>query len=361
MSTPPSANIPNHNLPHDNTAARVLTAIHTPNTAGTGSRSKAAPSRTQPDGSTPCSSDSHHATPSRRQSHTHTNGTTPTTTIETAPLYHAPSPLWAVRNALHAQYIEGWIATRAHARALEQVLAGDLDDATAVENALEESLRLGEIDSLPPKSLWQRMMHRAPYEDDRYPILRNRPKIASPTALRAAESAIASLRAAQYLRRQWYPSNCEDILRLHGVLFDEIYPWAGQRRIVEISKGNTSFCPTNDFEQVERHIDELLAAWLRWQPGMGRAAEQLAELATWILWWHPAREGNGRTTMMALCALAHARGITLHVDRIHRDEWMQASRTALSGFSRKTPSGHPGSEAFVPLFRAMISTAILPS
>jgi cell filamentation protein len=79
-------------------------------------------------------------------------------------------------------------------------------------------------------------------------------------------------------------------------LFQNIYPWAGEKRNVEISKDNKQFFPTTHFENAYRFIDILILDYKNIQKkNKQQLAEKLAEILDTINYLHPLREGNGRT------------------------------------------------------------------
>lgn len=70
-------------------------------------------------------------------------------------------------------------------------------------------------------------------------ILRNNLGIVSKEALNAAEREITSMRMGEL---SIYPVkgnfNLQHLQEIHRFLFQDVYPWAGQLRTVNIAKGN---------------------------------------------------------------------------------------------------------------------------
>ena len=73
---------------------------------------------------------------------------------------------------------------------------------------------------------------------------------------------------------------------IHAYLFDEIYPFAGIIRDVNIAKGNFRFAPVMYLEASLKHIDAM----------PHQTFEQYVEMNV----AHPFREGNGRATRIWL-------------------------------------------------------------
>jgi len=125
-------------------------------------------------------------------------------------------------------------------------------------------------------------------------VLRNIPDIRDPRLLAAfeANATIARLVAldAGPLKGQF------DVLHfraIHKYIFQDVYPWPGQFRTVNISKGGAMFAAA-------LFVDSALEAILRKLPGesylAGADRESFARRAAFYLInaVHPFREGNGR-------------------------------------------------------------------
>lgn len=83
---------------------------------------------------------------------------------------------------------------------------------------------------------------------------------------------------------------------IHRFLFRDIFPWAGDFRVVNISKGNANFGPAMHIvgalkELFDRLAKEKLLVGLTAPAFVDRAAFYLGEINA----IHPFREGNGRT------------------------------------------------------------------
>lgn len=98
-------------------------------------------------------------------------------------------------------------------------------------------------------------------------------------------------------------------------MFQDIYAWAGKKRIVEISKDGKQFFPTSQFDNAFRYIDQLIADFKK-IPGENKnqLADKLAEILDNLNYLHPFREGNGRTQREFLRLLALEKGLTLNLN-----------------------------------------------
>lgn len=114
----------------------------------------------------------------------------------------------------------------------------------------------------------------------------------------------------------------------HKALFGEVYPWAGEIRTVDISKGDTLFC-RNEFIQSEatRLLRELKSEHFlaEHKNNPDKMAERLAHYFAEINAIHPFREGNGRTNREFIRQLAEHNGMNLDFQKINREQNIQAS------------------------------------
>lgn len=149
--------------------------------------------------------------------------------------------------------------------------------------------------------------------------------------------------------------NKEYFLSIHKYLFQDIYPWAGTIREVDLFKENSAFAPArfldgslNDFfDNLKR--DNFLS---------GFNTEEVSELASYYMlelnFIHPFREGNGRTKRHFMTQLVKGAGYDLGLDRIRPEELVMADILA---FDDK----ESGIKANPSYFKNVIKTALKPS
>ena len=80
---------------------------------------------------------------------------------------------------------------------------------------------------------------------------------------------------------------------IHGYLFQDIYPFAGKMRTVNIAKGHFRFAPVLYLEDALRNIDRMPQ----------NTYEHIIEKYVEMNIAHPFREGNGRSTRIWLDAI----------------------------------------------------------
>jgi cell filamentation protein len=103
---------------------------------------------------------------------------------------------------------------------------------------------------------------------------------------------------------------------IHRHLFQDVYAWAGSLRTVRISKGASAFCYP---ENLDRELGRLFADLSKQKNLSELNADAFAEKAAHLLAElnaiHPFREGNGRTQLSFLAALADQAGHRLGTAR----------------------------------------------
>jgi cell filamentation protein len=100
-----------------------------------------------------------------------------------------------------------------------------------------------------------------------------------------------------------------DVLETHRILFDAVYPWAGQDRAVTspdiaVSKGSVLFAHPRDARIAVAHALKL---------GRDKAvmADRPGEVMGYLAYGHPFLDGNGRTIMVVHTELAQRAGISI--------------------------------------------------
>lgn len=89
------------------------------------------------------------------------------------------------------------------------------------------------------------------------------------------------------------PGTFASLAKIHGYLFQDVYDFAGQRRTVNISKGNFRFAPAMYLSAALDAIEAMP------QGTFDQIVEKYVEMNV----AHPFREGNGRSTRIWLDAI----------------------------------------------------------
>lgn len=141
--------------------------------------------------------------------------------------------------------------------------------------------------------------------------LRNLAKEKDPDIVRRLEHSSfmtgidAALEHLAKIKRISYP----DVLETHRILFEAVYPWAGQDRLatapdLAISKGPVLFAHP---EHIQRAIDYALVqgqdkGFIRDKPGV---------IMGYLAYGHPFLDGNGRTIMVLHGIMAQRAGLSI--------------------------------------------------
>jgi len=153
------------------------------------------------------------------------------------------------------------------------------------------------------------------YTDPETGILRNKLNIKDQNALMFAEAAATAKRTSELRARPIRIKDARALFAIHRHLFQDIYEWAGERRIVEISKGGKQFFLTSHFDNALAYIDGLLAEYKRVdKKDRTKLSGKLAEILDTVNYMHPFREGNGRTQREFIRLLAMEKGWRLNLN-----------------------------------------------
>ncbi len=153
------------------------------------------------------------------------------------------------------------------------------------------------------------------YTDPKTGLLRNLQDITDPEALLFFESGAVTKRLQELNENPIKIKGIDSLFAIHKHLFQDIYIWAGKKRIVEISKDRKQFFPTSHFDNAIRYIDNLVTEFKNIPKGNKKSlAEKLAEILDNVNYLHPFREGNGRAQREFLRILALENGLTLNLN-----------------------------------------------
>ena len=153
------------------------------------------------------------------------------------------------------------------------------------------------------------------YTDPKTGFLRNLQDISDPDVLLFVESGAVTKRLQELYDNPKQIQGIDSLFEIHRHLFQDIYVWAGKKRIVEISKDGKQFFPTSHFNQAFRYIDQLISEFKNIPKENNRKlAEKLAVILDNVNYLHPFREGNGRTQREFLRLLAFEKGLYLNLN-----------------------------------------------
>ena len=110
-----------------------------------------------------------------------------------------------------------------------------------------------------------------------------------------------------------------DILAIHKYLFQDVYAWAGQFRKVNISKNGNPFMSIQSFSTAQAYINRLIHTYYQTANSKDEIIKQLAKILDNLNYFHPFREGNGRTQREVIRSLALSNGYSAQI-RVEQDD-----------------------------------------
>lgn len=190
-----------------------------------------------------------------------------------------------------------------------------------------------------------------PYIDPDTGAFYNKLGIKDPEALHQVEYAVTDLRIAELLVTPVKGKfDLEHLGAIHEHIFQDLYPWAGQVRTLNISKRDPEdpnwksvFAPASSIKDVADVIAEDLHA-SNYLKGLKQAdfTAELAALYSKANYMHPFAEGNGRSTQTFLTLLAREAGYELNFGNVSKEEWNVAAARSMPqrhvrdpGFTRR--------------------------
>lgn len=155
-------------------------------------------------------------------------------------------------------------------------------------------------------------------------ILTNKLNITNQVELAKAEEKISKKKARQLFDsgdiQQVQVGKFAGLAFVHAYLFEDIYPFAGKIRDVNIAKGNFRFAPLMYLEASLQHIDNMP------QSNFDEIVEKYVEMNI----AHPFREGNGRATRIWLdLILKKEIGRVVDWNLVDKDEYLSAMQRSV--------------------------------
>ncbi|MGP9436347.1 putative adenosine monophosphate-protein transferase Fic [Ewingella sp. AOP8-B2-18] len=162
-------------------------------------------------------------------------------------------------------------------------------------------------------------------------VLENKLGIHEANRLAQAEMAFTALRAATLSLGQ-PEMGLPHLCAIHQTLFQDIYPWAGKFREMDIYKEDTPFC---HFAYIEKEGNALMQeledeGYLVDLPHKD-FCKKLAHYYTGINLLHPFRDGNGRAQRIFFEQLIIHAGYDVDWKNIDRESWLDANKKAVFG------------------------------
>ncbi len=153
------------------------------------------------------------------------------------------------------------------------------------------------------------------YVDAKTGVLKNLQGILEHDVILFVESAAVTKRLQELYENPIKIKSIDSLFEIHKHLFQDIYVWAGKKRLVEISKDGKQFFPISNFDNAFTYINQLITEFKKIpKDNKKELAEKLAEILDNINYLHPFREGNGRTQREFLRLLALDKDLILNLN-----------------------------------------------
>lgn len=169
-------------------------------------------------------------------------------------------------------------------------------------------------------------MIKDPYTHEGTNVLINKLNIKDSNKLDKAESDFVSLAISQLKNSDFEVDSIFDFLEIHKRLFSALYEWAGKPRTIDIYKAEPLLGGRSVDYVFASYIDTALAdlqkefASVDW--GVLDPSAKIEKVCYFISeFWHihPFREGNTRTSAMALYFLIKKAGLHVNIDFLSRN------------------------------------------
>ena len=154
--------------------------------------------------------------------------------------------------------------------------------------------------------------------------------IIDPQSLEAAEQD-AAFKVAREMRLSTAPFTFQQLCGLHRRLFSEVYAWAGETRIIPMSKGTSVFAQP---EFIERDCVKVYARLNSEFEAIGRdensVGAMLGMACADLNVAHPFREGNGRSIRLHLEHNAFHLDCLINWNSVSESQWINLSIQSMS-------------------------------
>ena len=156
-------------------------------------------------------------------------------------------------------------------------------------------------------------------------VLRNLLNIEDDTELANAEQEITEF-AVEGIDFEPPPYDFDYFRKIHRLIFEDIYEWAGKVRTIDMSKGDTRFCTCS---RIAPETDKIFQAFAEADYYQHYDRENfvnaIAELYVELNMAHPFREGNGRAQRMLFEHIIINAGYEFDLESVTQPEWIDAN------------------------------------
>lgn len=167
-------------------------------------------------------------------------------------------------------------------------------------------------------------------------VLRNLADLTTQAELDAFEADMTAIRLIECAESPILGAfDLAHLCKIHQHVFQDVYEWAGQLRMVDISQGDSRFA---NFGLIESYLSGILdeIKTLGYLKGYEPSAfvEKLAFYMAEINAAHPFREGNGRIQRLFCSQLADQAGYFVDFDATTKDDILKVMISSFRGNER---------------------------
>ena len=161
-------------------------------------------------------------------------------------------------------------------------------------------------------------------------VIINKLDIKDAELLKEYETSIVALKLTSLAKnKKVYPFTEEGIKNIHKYLFEEIYDFAGEYRLENITKENFRF---SEYEYIEENMDLIIKKIdinILKKIEFDDLCKALSEIMTDLNVLHPFREGNGRTIREFIREIAYVCGYSVNFSNVDYKLILDVSRKAV--------------------------------
>lgn len=170
-------------------------------------------------------------------------------------------------------------------------------------------------------------------------VLVNKLNIENYDSLAEAELAFTAIRYSEYSSKitSIKKFNLSHLQALNFQLFQDVYDWAGDIRVVDIAKGETRFCTCTRIDAEAQKQFSRIPLLLNIN-NQEQLVIELADIFCELNIIHPFREGNGRTQRFFFEELCFFLGLNIRWPDISKEEWIQANVDGYNGYLKSLES-----------------------
>lgn len=165
-----------------------------------------------------------------------------------------------------------------------------------------------------------------PYVYEGTNVLKNKLDIKDETTLEKAESDFVGLAANKLRHSDFVIENIQDGLKIHKILFSNLYDWAGLPRSIDIFKGETLLGGRSiDYvyaSYIDKALNDLNKEFQEVDWDVLDSKEKIEKICYFVTeFWHihPFREGNTRTSAMLLYFLIKKANLYVNIDFLSKN------------------------------------------